>query len=186
MADTFWGFGNTQWTAISALASGVYDLLTLALVGFAIIQIVSARREAKINRSLAACDRYDFDPLLDGITRRLALARENGELQSNPQAYRLDLYSILNYLEGVAIGVERGLYHNDVIKDYMEPVFVGCIEEYITTGVLVKCAPTVPVAGGFVEAEDYVKMVKLVERWSRTSLPWHKRVFSWLLNRRSK
>lgn len=184
MADTFWGLGNTEWTALSALAGVVYDVLTLFLVIFAVWQIISARREARINRTLAACDRYDFDPIMDTILRKLADARENGDLAANPQKYRLDLYSILNYLEGLAIGVDRGLYHHDVLKDYMRPIFIGCVEEYITTGLVERAAPKVPVAGIVADPNDYVRMVALVKRWSR--IPWYRRMFVWPLNRRSK
>jgi hypothetical protein len=175
LPEVFLGLNSLQWTGISALASGVYDALTLALVIFAVVQIRSARREARINRTLAACDRYDFDPVMDSILRKLATARDSGDLVANPQNYRLDLYSILNYLEGIAIGVDRGLYHRSVIKDYMEPVFVGCVEEYIASGLILRAAPTVPIAGSVVETEDYVRMVALVRSWSH--VPWYKRLF---------
>jgi hypothetical protein len=172
--ETFLGLGNVQWTGLSAIAGGVYDILTLALVIFAVVQILSARREAKINRTLAACDRYDCDPMLDAVCRTLAKARESGDLSVNPQAYRIDLYCILNYLESIAIGVRSGLYHGGIVKDYMEPIFVGCIEEYITSGLVVRCAPTVPVAGGVV-GDEYNRMRALVARWSRP--PFYKRMF---------
>jgi hypothetical protein len=173
--DVFLGLGNTEWTGLSAIAGGVYDVLTLALVCFGVVQIVFARREAKINRTLAACDRYDCDPVLDLICRRLAEARESGDLAANPRKYRLDLYSILNYLESIAIGVRRGLYHSAVVKDYMKPIIIGCHEEYIVSGLVARAAPPIPVSGAGNPAEDFDKMIALVTKWSRP--PWHKRWF---------
>jgi hypothetical protein len=169
--DSFWGLGNTEWTALSALAGGIYDLLTLALVIFAVVQIISARKEARINRTIAACDRYDFDPSIDAVCRRLSEARDSGDLNANPRKYRLDLYSLLNYLEGIAIGVDRGLYHRDVLKDFMQPIFIGCIEEYITSGLVTRAAPDVAVAGS-VASDDYDRMIALVKGWSH--VPWYR------------
>jgi hypothetical protein len=173
--DTFLHLGSTAWTAISALASIVYDFLTLALVIFAVTQIVLARRDARINRTLAACEKYDFDPVLDAICRRLAAARESGDLKNNPQDHRLDLYSILNYMESIAIGVQRGLYSNSVVRAHMEPIFVGCIEEYINSGIVTRAAPAHPVGGAISVGEDYDKMIALVKRWNTP--PWYKRWF---------
>lgn len=174
--DIFLGLGNTEWTGLSAIAGLVYDVLTFALVFFGVVQIISARREAKINRTLAACDRYDCDPVLDATCRRLAEARESGDLAANPQKYRLDLYSILNYLESIAIGVRRGLYHHEVVKDYMRPIIVGCHEEYILSGLVLRALPATPVAGAGDPSDDFDKMIELVAKWSRPP-PWYKRWF---------
>jgi hypothetical protein len=120
-------------------------------------QIGAARDEAKLNRTLAACDRYDLDPVLDARSRRLAEVRDAGDLQGKVKAYRLDIFSILNYLESIAIGIEQGLYDENLVREYMEPIFVGCVEEYISSGVLqaLDYAPT-----------DFAKSAALCKKWS--------------------
>src|SRR6266436_7799141 len=72
--ETVLGIGSLGWTATGAIANVFYDFLTAGILWFAGSQIVSARKEARINRTLAACDRFDTDPTLDAVTRRLAAA----------------------------------------------------------------------------------------------------------------
>lgn len=78
---TFWGLDGTAWTAIGAMANVVYCGLTAGLLGFAVYQVLSAKEDAKINRTLAACDKYDTDPVLDRATRRLPRSFSDGSLQ---------------------------------------------------------------------------------------------------------
>jgi hypothetical protein len=132
-------------------------LATGVLAWVAWYQIGAARDEAKLNRTLAACDRYDLDPVLDACSRRLAEVRNSGDLQNNVKAYRLDIFSVLNYLESIAIGIEQGLYDKKLVREYMEPIFVGCIEEYVTSGVLK------PI--GF-EPVDFSKSVAICKEWA--------------------
>jgi hypothetical protein len=85
----------------------------------------------------------------------------------------LDLYTILNYLESIAIGVKRGLYSGSVVRDYMEPIMIGSVEEYIVSGIVTSAAPPVPVAGTVV-GEDFENLIALVKSWSR--VPWYRRL----------
>jgi hypothetical protein len=164
--ETFWALTATDWTAIGAIGNVLYSGLTLFLVIFAYVQITSARKEARINRTLAVCEKYDLDPLLDKFCRTIAAARDNGDLELNPRAYRLDMCSIMNYLESMAIGVERGLYDKDVIREYMEPILRGYVAEFITSGLLEKSRPIVPVHDDIPYTEQYFSgTIKLDKDW---------------------
>jgi hypothetical protein len=134
-AGTFWGLDSTAWTAIGAIANVVYSCLTAGLLAFAVYQVLSAREDAKINRTLAACDRYDSDPVLDGVARRLAIALDDGSLKENPKKHRVDLYSIFNYFESIAIGVSRGQYDGDIVGDQLGPIIVSYVDDYILSGI---------------------------------------------------
>jgi len=171
--EKFLGFDSLQWAGLSAIASGIYDILTLLLIGFAALQIYFARREAQINRTLTACDKYDLDPLLDEICRRLDIAKNSGDLVANPPKYRLDIYSVLNYLESIAIGVRHGLYCRKTVRAQMEPIIVGYVEEYIDSGLVFKASVTA--SKPTVSEDTYEHMIALVKRWSR--VPWYKRFF---------
>ncbi len=173
-AETFLGFGNTEWSGLSAIASGIYDVLTFLLILFAAMQIYFARREAQINRTITACDKYDLDPVLDEICRRLASARDNGDLETNPHIYRVDIYSVLNYLEAIAIGVKRKLYCGKVVRDQLETILTGYVQEYINSG-LVSRAAALDSGRRSATSADYEHMIALVASWAHA--PWHRRIF---------
>jgi hypothetical protein len=173
--DTFLGIGNTAWTACAAIASWAYDILTLALVVFAATQIWLARREARVNRTLSACDRYDFDPILDAACRNVAAAQDSGDLEANPQKYRVDMYSILNYLETVATGVERGLYDAKIVRSFMEHIMISHFDQCLTSGLVARAAAASGVSTG--SSELYYDALKgLIKGWSKP-LPWYRRMF---------
>jgi hypothetical protein len=134
-SGTFWGLDSTAWTAIGAIANVVYSCLTAGLLAFAVYQVLSAREDAKVNRTLAACDRYDTDPVLDGVARRLARAFDDGSLRANPKEHRVDLYSIFNYFESIAIGVSRGQYDGDIVGDQLGTIIVSYVDDYILSGI---------------------------------------------------
>jgi len=80
-------------------------MLLAAVTGILIIigrsQINSVRREAKLQRTLDICERWDTDPVIDQCLRRLSQADRSGDIQKNPQVYRIDAITILNFLESI-------------------------------------------------------------------------------------
>lgn len=134
-SETLMGIGSLGWTATGAIANVVYDILTAGILWFAASQIISARKEAQINRTLEACNRYDTDPILDAVTRRLATANEDGSLKTDPSKYRIDLYTLFNYFESISIGVNRGLYDASIVQDHLETIIKGYVDHYIMSGV---------------------------------------------------
>jgi len=161
--DTFLGVGNTTWTAIGALANVIYCCLTAGLLFFAVYQVTSARADAKINRTLAACDRYDTDPILDGVARRLADALDNGDLAKNPKQYKVDIFSIFNYFESIAIGVSRGQYDKEIVHDQLAPIIISYVDDLIVSGL----SSWAKVLAGEDEYFDHV--MKLYREWKPAS-----------------
>ena len=156
---TFWDLDGTAWTAIGALANVAYCLLTAGLLVFAIYQVLSTRRDAKINRTLAACDRYDIDPIIDGVARRISAAWDDGDLKSNPAKYKTDLYSIFNYFESIAIGVARGQYDADIVRDQLEHIMTAYVDDLILSDI--GCWP-LPIGG---DNPDFDHVMKLYHKW---------------------
>lgn len=156
-AGTFWGLDGTAWTAIGALANVAYCALTAALLVFAIVQILSTREDAKITRTLAACERYDIDPIMDRVTRRLSWAYDNESLRTDPDKYTIDLNSLFNYFESMAIGVSRGHYDGDIVRDQLESIMIGHIEVMTNTDW--------GDATGRYDIEDFNNMMKLYRSW---------------------
>jgi hypothetical protein len=155
----FGGLDNTAWTAIGALANTVLALLTTGLLFFAIYQVLSVKRDAKINRTLAACERYDIDPVLDQITRRLSIAEDDGCLRSNPKSYSVDLNSLFNYFESLAIGVDRGHYDADIVRDQFETIMIAHIESMDGVGNWSR------VSSGPRDIDHFDKMMALYANW---------------------
>jgi hypothetical protein len=161
----FGGLDNTAWTAISAIANSVLAVLTLGLLVFAMYQVASVKRDAKINRTLAACERYDIDPVLDGITRRLSVAGRDGSLQNEPKKYSIDLNSLFNYFESLAIGVARGHYDAEIVRDQFETVMSGHIEG--VNGIENWSEGT----AGTKDIDHFDKMMALYANWKATATP---------------
>jgi hypothetical protein len=133
--ETVLGIGSLGWTAVGAIANVIYVVLTAGILWFAGSQIISARNEARINRTLEACNRYDMDPILDAVTRRLAAANDDGTLKADPKKYRIDLYALFNYFESIAIGVNRGLYDESIVQEHLDTIINGYVDGYILSGV---------------------------------------------------
>jgi hypothetical protein len=151
----FLGLDNTAWTAIGAIAGLVYCCLTAGLLGFALYQVRSAKADAKINRTLTACDRYDTDPVLDKVTRRIADGLDDGSLDKNLKEYKVDLYTLFNYFESIAIGVSKGLYDRDIVCDQLKPIIIDYVDDLIISNR----------AGLKNPSEDFDHMMKLYREW---------------------
>jgi hypothetical protein len=160
--NTFWGLDSTAWTAIGALSNAAYCILTGGLLAFAVYQVLSTKEDAKITRTLAACERYDIDPVLDQITRRISIAYNNGSLHTNPERYAVDLNSLFNYFESLAIGVARGHYDADIVRDQFETIMNSHIESMNGIGNW-SSGPA-----GLKDIDDFDKMMALNEKWKNT------------------
>jgi hypothetical protein len=153
-ASTFLGLTAEGWTALSTF---VLAALTCILVGVGIFQIRSIRAEAQRSRTLEMCDRYDCDPVLDLCLRRLSEARRTGELQKEPEAYRPDIATLLNYLDSLAVGIEQGLYIEELARDHVEPIVKRHVKQYFGRDAI---------QIDWLEAANYERLVKLENRWS--------------------
>jgi hypothetical protein len=123
-----WSLDAHGWVAISTF---LLVLATVTLVVVGVLQVSSIRKEAKTARTLAMCDRYDTDPVLDRCVRALNKAKAaGGDFSENPGNYADEVSTVLNYFDSLAIGIERGLYdeslahvHNrDILSEYVEGV----------------------------------------------------------------
>jgi hypothetical protein len=158
VAQTFWGLNNTDWTAIMAIATALLVAATFFVGGVAWYQISAAREESAKNRTIMACEKYDTDPILDRCCQVLKECKDNGTVETNPQACRLEMFSVLNYLEGIAIGVEDGFYVNEIARAYMHPIFKTYIKEYIDSGLADRADPSLV-------QDSYDRLVAVSKKW---------------------
>jgi hypothetical protein len=113
----------TIWAAIQAVG-------TIAAVGVAAYQIHALRRDQRAWRTLEACERYERDPTLTRILECLRDARDKGSLTNNPRPYRLEASTLLNYCDGIAIGVAQKFYLEKIVRDHLEPIIRDHVEEF--------------------------------------------------------
>jgi hypothetical protein len=160
MQDTFWGLGPAAWVAIGALGTLVLALATAILVWVGVAQIKAAREEAKRNRTLTACDRYDTDPVLNASLQRLARARRASmdKFQGDGLTYRPDIATLLNYLDSLAVGIMQELYIEEIVRDHNGPIVRAHVEQYLTDGN--------PRIFGL-NPDNYRPLRDLYEKWSR-------------------
>jgi hypothetical protein len=131
-----WGLSVAQWGALTAMGTFGIAAATVLLAAVAGYQISEARRETRTNRTMQIVGRYDECPVMEQTLRNLAGARDKGDLASNVTTYRLDIVSLLNYLETIAMGTKQGLYINELIQDYMEPIIGFHVNEVIELDLL--------------------------------------------------
>lgn len=122
MSETFIWLNQTQWTGIAAIAQGIAAGAAAVALGFAAYQIREIRRENKKGRTLAACERYDLDPILAPAVRIVREAKKSGELQKDPKKFSEDVHTIINYLDQLATGCVSDAYSDEILFDYMKHI----------------------------------------------------------------
>lgn len=139
-----------DWAMVSALG-------TLATAGVAGWQIWQLRWDQKGRETLKACERYESDPVLDRALCALRDARISGALAKAPKNYSLEATTVLNYLDGIAIGVKQGFYNEAVVRDHLEPIMTDHVRELITDfGRDMHISP-----------DSFPKLLGLLEKWKQ-------------------
>jgi hypothetical protein len=114
---------------------------------------INAERRIREWETLKICQRYDFDPIIDAATERIYAASNDGKDYRLPGVKQRDMICILNYFDGIAIGIEQNLYIEDIVRDHLGPMFAHAVTNFLDTGL-------VPIAG-------LEKVQALNQRWSK-------------------
>jgi len=139
---------------------------TIALVIIAWVQISALRRERNIQQqfhinweSLRACEKYDSDPVLADALKTLRLARNSGDLRTNVKNYTLEMITVLNFLEGIVIGIEQEFYNEDVVYDHLHPILLDHVGEFLSD----------PYRNVILEdqRESYDRLIRKAEEWEK-------------------
>ncbi len=151
------------WTITSGVASIAQAVALFAAAAVAWWQIAALRRDQRAWETLKACERYDSDLVLSAMLLRLRDARDSNQLATNPRPFRFEMSTILNYLEGIAIGLEQNFYNERVVRDHLEPIMRAHYQEF-----LVDFGPR---AG--MDAHDFNRLRSLINRWDGQPLQFH-------------
>lgn len=143
-----------MWPPDWGMVSAVGTVLTALVAGYQILQL---RRDQKGRETLKACERYDSDPVLDRALCALRDARNAGQLKENAKALSLEATTILNYLDGIVIGVKQGFYNEAVVRDHLEPIMRWHVRELIVElGRDMDISP-----------DDFSKLLALLDKWKQ-------------------
>jgi hypothetical protein len=151
---------DDPWKVVEAIA-------TALTAGFAFWQVLSIRIENRKTATLAACEKYDNDPVFDNYLRELSANRP--DVTVNPLKYRLAISTILNYLDGIAIGVAQGLYLDNLAKDHLEDIVKTYVGDYLLD--------TSKANAMAIAQQDYRHLLALYARWFKPTVaykPWWK------------
>jgi hypothetical protein len=114
----FW-FTAEEWIAFGTV---FLALSTAVLVGVGIYQILGVRRENKIAQTMAACSNWEQNPNIYDALQKLWAASESNELGRDPRKFRPQLNVVLNFLDAIAIGIEQGLYIENLAWDHLDAI----------------------------------------------------------------
>jgi hypothetical protein len=94
------------------------------------------RQRTREWETIKACERYNFDPVIEAATQLLWNASDGCTDYKRSGVDKRDLIIVVNYLEGVAIGVRQELYIKAVVKDYISDLFDHAVTKYIESGLI--------------------------------------------------
>jgi hypothetical protein len=153
-----WGSAADLISAFAALAVAVIGWWQLGSIRD---QVKAAREEARIERTLTACSRYESDVVVERCVRRLRLAFENKTPIAEPAEHKHDVIIVLNYLDGLAIGFEQKLYDENLAKDHMASIVRMYRQRYLSPEYLDRLK---------IDSGDYHCLIKLADKWDSKAI----------------
>ncbi|WP_440210806.1 hypothetical protein [Bradyrhizobium elkanii] len=84
-------------------------------------------------------------------------------MRKDPKQYSVDLNSLFNYFESLAIGVARGHYHAEIVRDQFEIILNGHVESVADIGNWSEGTT------GTRDIEHFDKMIALLASWKVTT-----------------
>ena len=147
------GLSAEGWTAIGTI---LLTAVTLLLVVLGRRQLILIRDQSKLQCTLAVCEKWDTDPVIDQCLRRLSEGWETKNIFSNPRIYRMDAVTMLNFLQSICTGVEAGVYDKELVKQFLKVTISDQIKDYLENGLIEKMG---------IAAEGYAIMMRIHKGW---------------------
>ena len=143
----------------NAIATFCLVFLTSGLAIAAFSQIKTSKSESKKSRTLVACEKYDLDPVLDKSLRAIRAHRLNSTSDFGKDL-KLDITNVLNYLDGIAIGIDQDMYIDSLAKDHLEVIVRDHVRDYLNES-------TAKNVG--VDPDNFKFLKRMAERWAITT-----------------
>jgi hypothetical protein len=143
-------------TAVATVVLAVIAVVS-AIIGF--LAIWSAREENRRWNNLNVCAQHEFNSTVTGAVRSIETAFVNGVPDiATSKGIRCDAYVLLNYLDGIAIGVKQGLYIEKLAKDHLKTIVHLDVQRLLGT----TFAENVPLDKG-----HWSFLVAMADKWSK-------------------
>jgi len=153
----------TAWaTVVLVIATGNLAWATFRLATIARQEMTdtrldnqAAREEAKIERTVAACIRYEADVTLVSAIQRLRQAGNAVFMTPIPYTHEINL--LLNYLDTIAIGIQQAFYDEQRAKVFMQSIVRTNCGRYLNSEFLRRIG---------LDIDDFNTLVMLHQQWS--------------------
>ena len=153
------GLNPDQWAAIGSNAQA---LTTVIVILIGVWQIQSYKTENLKSRTLDKCDRYSTDPILDASLAKLYEFKIGTVPAVDPKILKGQVASVLNYLDGLAKGVEQGLYIDSLAKDHLKAVVKEHVDDYLRSEESARRFG--------IDIKDYHRLIEMATRWEHEPL----------------
>jgi hypothetical protein len=143
-----------------AAVSTISAASTFGLFLFAVIQVISIRASDRKWATIRLTNVFDVDPVLHECTkaiRRLSHGQDYSFATLEPELH--SVLTLLNYFASLAIGIEQGIYVEDIVRDNLEENIVRAVDKFIT-----------PEYEPHIKRIELPALVGLRERWRKNSL----------------
>lgn len=87
-----------------------------------------SQRQYIETNTLRACEQYFSNPVIHSATQRLWLQSSQGQNYRSQEISKHDLFTVLNYLDGIAIGVHQGVFSEAIVRDYLPNTIVKAVD----------------------------------------------------------
>ena len=127
----------TDWvtaigTAVTAAATVVLFVVALVQLRGLREQITQAADQERRRNTLEVIDRAESDPLIKAASANLWQASNHGtDYTKLTEANKFDAITLLNYLEGMAIGIFQNIYVEQMARDYLQEIVRKAVKALI-------------------------------------------------------
>lgn len=145
---------------IASWAQAFAALVGLLFVWYQIRQATGQARDAlqqdRVAKTIEACDRYDSDPLIDAALRKLSKDSSSGKLKKNPASDKIELVTVMNYFDGIAICLRESVFDEAIAKEQIGEIMIVHYRDLVSSGIAVQAG---------IKMTDYANLTALVEKW---------------------
>ena len=120
-----------DWADLATVASPIISLAAVIVAFFGVralykqtvMQIKDAHLESKKWKTLESCAQYELNDNIANSAKNIFIAfSKGGPDEATCNAIERDAVVILNYLDGIAIGVGQGLYIEELAHDHLNNI----------------------------------------------------------------
>jgi hypothetical protein len=164
------GFGLTLagWADVGQAIGGIAAALALLFIWFQLRAAEKAQKAAMKaeteRRTLDACRSFHTDPTLFEIKRKMFEARHADDPAKGVWKIRREVVNYLNFIESLCIGIEQGIYDEQIVFDNLSIHVLGAVEYFIDRH------PISNPNGDLVVRSDFHPLLRVQQRFAQLEL----------------